>query len=342
MNHMQGDTMKILCLGIFSDPSSTNIQMAKAIKKKKGRVICFDYLNNNKTDFNRFHRNILNKIEKIRLPFFNKIAEFHRFYLLGNWNVNRQLLHEVKNNNYDLVIFPKTPSINYHLISKLNKYTRTWYFFMDPLHQALRVNAQIYASLSTWSSATFSSVNTLFKRGGARSYHITEGYNPEIFNPGNTDSIKSIDIIFVGSISPKREKFIKFLRENKIKVSAFGPGWENKSIYIDDLAVKYRDAKIILNFTRGNVGFSDRVFHAIGSRSLLISEYCRDLERFFKKGVHLEWFKSPEELLELIKLYINDNDLREKIANQGYNFVIDNFTWEKIVEKILNIVKVKK
>ena len=56
-------------------------------------------------------------------------------------------------------------------------------------------------------------------------------------------------------------------------------------------------------------------------------------------AVFLEWFKSPGELLEIIQLYLKNEILREKIANQGYSFVIENFTWETIVDKILNIVK---
>jgi glycosyltransferase involved in cell wall biosynthesis len=332
--------MKILCVGIFSVPSSTNIQTAKAFYNRKHLVYCFDYLFYKKSmDFNRFHRNLLNRIEKIKLPFFERIAEINRFYLLGNWKVNRQLYQEVKNNNYDLVYLPKTPSINYKLISKLNEYTKTWYFFMDPLHQAIRINAHKYAIRSTWSSATFSSVNQLFQREGANSYHITEGYNPRIFNPGKNRIHKNIEVMFVGEITSKRKKYISFLRNNGINVEAYGPGWENKSIFINELALKYRKAKIVLNFTRDKVGFSDRVFHVLGTKTLLISEYCRDLEKFFKKGVHLEWFNSPEELLKLVRFYLENDDLQGKIAEQGYNFVIEHFTWEKIIDKIIGITQ---
>ncbi len=335
--------MRILHVGVFSDPASTNIQMALAIKKKKNNVLCFDYrYKKKKKEFNHFHKIFLEKISKIKLPFFEKIIDFHRYYLLGNWKVNRQLYSEVKKNKYDVVFFSKTDIINYNKISQLKKYTRTWYYFMDPLRNAINIKAQKYALSSTWSSATFSSVSALFRREGANSYHITEGYNPNIFNPGERNIKKSVDIIFVGSSSSKRKNYINYLTKNKINIECFGPGWRNKSIFIDDLAVVYRRTKIILNFTRDKVGFSDRVFHALGSRTLLISEYCRDLEKFFKKGFHLEWFKTPEELLKLVKFYLKNENLREKIAIQGYNYVLKYFTWEKIIEKIFNIIQNKK
>jgi len=335
--------MKILHVGVFTDASSTTIQMAHSIKKKNHTVQCFDFrYKKKKKEINRFHKILIDKINNIKLPFFKKIANIHKYYLFGNWKINRQLFHEVKNNKYDIVFLSKANTINYKLISKLNKYTKTWYFFMDPLNNALRVNAHEYAALSTWSSATFTSVNAFFRREGANSFFITEGYNPKIFNPGKGVINKTIDVIFVGSISPKRKNYISFLKENDIYIVSFGPGWENESIYINELADKYRTAKIILNFTRGNIGFSDRVFHALGSKSLLISEYCNDFERFFKKGVHLEWFKSPEELLELVKFYLTNDTSREKIAEHGHKYVIKNFTWEQIIVKIFDIIHKEK
>ena len=78
------------------------------------------------------------------------------------------------------------------------------------------MNAQKYASLSTWSSATFSSVSSYFKRYGANSYFITQGVNPQIFKPRKNKSKKNIDVIFVGSKTPKREKYANFLKKNKL------------------------------------------------------------------------------------------------------------------------------
>ena len=77
----------------------------------------------------------------------------------------------------------------------------------------------------------------------------------------------------------------------------------------------------------------------MGTGSFLISEYCQDLERFFKKGVHLEWFKTPDDLLDLVNYYLRKDILREKIANQGFKYVIENFTWENIMDKIMTIIK---
>ena len=360
-------------VGVFDNKWSTNISMALAFKKKDHEVTCFDYrfkrkkrkliyqdripeneanklysLNkhpknmNIKIIFRDYYKKIIIIIESKNIHFFKKITNFNRYYLFGNWKKNRQLLNEVKKNKYDLTFLIKINTINYKIIPKLNKFTKTWYFFMDPLETALDINAHKYASLSTWSNATFSSVNSLFRKFGANSYYITQGINPNIFNTGNKENMKERDVIFIGSESPKRRKFVNFLKENKINIKCFGQGWKNKPIYLKELVDKYRASKIILNFTRGNIGFSIRVFQVLGTGSFLISEYCQDLPIFFKKGIHLEWFRTSEELLELINFYLKNDKIREKVARQGYEYVQKNFIWEKIMEKIIQIINNKK
>jgi len=360
--------MRIFFVGVFKEPNSTSIQMAKNFKKHK--VTCFDFrykklninhpseqklqkrnqniqnlkeskslINNLKlTIYLRFYKRIIDRIGKSKISFFKKISLLNKFFLFGNWKISRQILNEVRNNKYDLVLLAKINNINYNLIKKLNKHTKTWYFFMDPLEAALHMDAHKYAALSTWSSATFSSVNAFFKRAGANSYHITEGINTDLFKLTKKEIKKKYDVIFIGSASTKRKKFINFLENNNINVVCYGQGWKKHPVQINKIKDKYNNTKIILNFTRGNIGFSDRVFQVLGTRSFLISEYCKDLEKFFKKGVHLEWFNTPEELLELIQFYLKNDVLRENIAQNGYEFVTKNFTWENTIQKIFQVI----
>ena len=103
------------------------------------------------------------------------------------------------------------------------------------------------------------------------------------------------------------------MKTNKINVICFGPGWRNEPIYLNRLVSKYRKSKIILNFPRQDSGFSDRVFQALGAGSFLLSKFCSDLERVFKKEIHLDWFKTPEECLKLVEFYLEHDNIREKI-----------------------------
>ena len=361
--------MKILYVGFFSVPWSADFPRAMGLLNQSHKVFCFEYRSKNqnkiKSSYQRFQEKsvkgqiiqiepphnitikqllrkfylrFINKITNNKISFFEKISNINKYYLFSNWKINRQLLNEVKKKKYDLVFLSKIDGINYNLISKFNKYTKTLYLFMDHLNTALEVNAVKYASLSTWTVANKSSVNLYFKREGINSYFITEGVNTRVFKPSIEKVNKEIDVIFVGSISPKREKFIDLLKKNNINIICYGYGWENKPIFLEELADKYRKSKIILNFTRGDSGFSDRVLLTMASGSLIISEYCRDFEKFFKKGVHLEWFKTPKELLELVKFYLENETNREKIAQKGNKKVLKNFTWDKKMGEIIQII----
>ena len=355
--------MRILFVGAFNLQWSADFPRAWGLKQDGNQVFCFDYrykIRDETQEHNNINRKPLNikanlgntlksklrmfynnksmsYFEARNFKFYRKWIEVKHYYLKGFWKISKRLLYEVKKNQYDLVFLSKIHFLPYKIIPEINKYAKTWYFIMDPLSTVLKINAHKYAALSTWSSATFSSVNTFFKKNRAHSYHIIEGYDQNVFNSIN-GSKKTIDVIFAGAKSVKRERFIKLLEENDINVICYGIGWENKSIYIKELTNKYRESKIILNFTRGNIGFSDRVFYAMGSGSFLLSEYCKDLETFFKRKIHLDWFKTENELVSLIKFYLENDVIRKKIADEGNKYVSENFSWEKTMEKILHIV----
>ena len=339
--------MKILFVGAFNDPWSTHHPFVKVLRNKDHEVIKFDFRNlalkNIKLKFRLYSEVFKEYFEtyimyRLYLP--NFIRNF-KFYLFGNWQMNRQLLKIIKKNHFDLVLIAKGDTVNYNLIPIFNKFSKTWYFFMDPLNISHEIRAHKYAALCNWCSATTTAMTTLFKRMSKNSYYILEGYDVNIFNPGVNNSNKEIDVIFVGTIDSVREKFITYLRKNKVNVICYGVGWKNKPIYLKDLIKRYRQSKIILNFPKKDSGFSDRVFQALGTGSFLLSKYCSDLRRLFKKGVHLDWFNTPKECLELIKCYLNNDNLREEIAQRGHEFALENFAWDKTVDKILQNINKK-
>ena len=76
----------------------------------------------------------------------------------------------------------------------------------------------------------------------------------------------------------------------------------------------------------------------MGTGTFLLSKYCSDLERIFKRKVHLDWFNTYEELVELINFYLKNDDVRETIARRGYKYVSENFTWHHTIKNTIDIV----
>jgi len=77
----------------------------------------------------------------------------------------------------------------------------------------------------------------------------------------------------------------------------------------------------------------------MGTGTFLLSEYCQDLEHFFKRKEELEWFYSKEECVDLISYYLEDDLAREIIGKTGLVCAFDNYSWEHIIKTMLDIIE---
>jgi len=337
--------MRILFVGVLDKEWSTNCSMERSLEGLGHEVTAFNY--RTVTDKYRLAGGSSNG------PF-DKWVEKCASFLRSDWvplevtwyykrrgrkQMNEELLRTVKQGEYDLVLLSKTDTVDCNILSEINKYCTTWYFFMDPMDQAYRINARGYATRATRASATFSDVTDYFKKAGAKAYWVTQGVDTDVFKPKKVSKV--YDVVFAGTKTSKRSRYINFLKKAGISVVCFGKGWENSSVYQDKLADIYCKSRIILNFCRLGTGFSIRVFQAMGTGSFVLSEYCRDLETIFKREIHLDWFSDIDEAGEKIHYYLNREEERENAAKDGYRFVYERYSWDKIMQNILTIADEK-
>jgi len=88
----------------------------------------------------------------------------------------------------------------------------------------------------------------------------------------------------------------------------------------EEVPYVYASSKIALGIQQvatSKTYVSSRTFEALGCGAFHITQYSQGVENYFKKGVHLEWSKSPEETLSLVDFYLKHDDIREKIAING-------------------------
>ena len=61
----------------------------------------------------------------------------------------------------------------------------------------------------------------------------------------------------------------------------------------------------------------------------------KQLDQIFKEDEEIVFYSSKEEAFEKIKFYLNNDQERNRIAENGYKKVIDCFTTKNIVEYVL-------
>lgn len=111
--------------------------------------------------------------------------------------------------------------------------------------------------------------------------------------------------------------------------------------YMNEMPLVFSLSKINVNITIRSItsGISLRCMDILGAGGLLFSNYQPELEEYFVP--EREWisFQEEEEMLDKAAFYLRHDELREKIAENGYQKVKREFTYDKALDKMLEIVR---
>jgi len=157
---------------------------------------------------------------------------------------------------------------------------------------------------------------------------LLNGFDETVFKP-DPSLKKDIDILFVGTITPRRKLFLEEIRKqyNLKIVSAFGKEmseWINRS-------------KIVLNIhAEDYLDTETRVFEALGCGGFLLSERL-SVDNPFINNEFIQ-FDSLEDCIEKIDIYLDDQNARDIIANNGYLNAIRNHTYTIRAAQIAEIL----
>ena len=168
------------------------------------------------------------------------------------------------------------------------------------------------------------------------------------------------DVTFVGGYHPYRHWFIKQLRNNGVRVEAYGYGWPNGPLSFQQMNIIFRDSKINLNISNSNsfdlsylssslkaliLAFrSKKSTSQIKARNFEIpyfggfqlSDYVPSLESYFEIGKEVVCYSSPEEAALQIQYYLTNDELRESIRHAGYKRATNEHGY---IHRIKNILK---
>lgn len=102
----------------------------------------------------------------------------------------------------------------------------------------------------------------------------------------------------------------------------------------------FKCSKINLNMTIKTIesGIPLRVYDVLGNGGFLLTNYQSELLEYFIPDVDLVIYENEEDLLSKITYYLRNEEERIQIARNGYNKVKSLYTYEKRLEKIIEIV----
>lgn len=110
--------------------------------------------------------------------------------------------------------------------------------------------------------------------------------------------------------------------------------------YWSELPKVFRASKINLNFTIPNIksGIPLRVWDVLGAKGFLLTNYQAELPLYFKEGEDLVCFDGIEDLKEKVAYYLEHEEERRQIAENGYEKVKKYHSYVRRIEEMLSIV----
>ncbi len=110
--------------------------------------------------------------------------------------------------------------------------------------------------------------------------------------------------------------------------------------YYDQMPNIFHNSKINLNITLRSIttGIPLRVLDVLGCGGFLLTNYQQEIADYFENGKDLVMYESAEQLKELCSYYLTHEEERMKIAANGYQKVKNEFSYEKrlaVMEQII-------
>jgi hypothetical protein len=190
----------------------------------------------------------------------------------------------------------------------------------------------------------------VYQERGVNARFITGGCDPTGHRVvDNTDPFYQSDVAFIGKPNtPERAECMRMLAK-KFDLKLWGSGWEKYGLSAaatDVYASEYRKicagAKIILGWNIDptiDLYFSNRTWYTLGCGGFLLTAYTPSLEELFGRGKELDWFESVGECCDKIEYYLQHEEERQKIAKAGYQLAHNEYSYDKMVEKIIGDIQ---
>lgn len=108
--------------------------------------------------------------------------------------------------------------------------------------------------------------------------------------------------------------------------------------YYSQMPLVFSESKINLNISLKTIrtGIPLRVFDVMGSGGFLLSNFQAEMAEYFRIGEEMEVYENLEDLACKVQFYLEHDDIRAKIAQNGYERMKQSFTFKEKLAVILS------
>jgi len=188
-------------------------------------------------------------------------------------------------------------------------------------------------------------LHDLIKFGAKRVELLRSWFVPEINHSvslsGQDKSNYECDVVFIGHYeNDGRLQYLEEVVRAGYRLRIFGPPYEWNKLLLQSETLKYLSpvhlvwnadyskaicgAKIALCFFSklNRDTYTRRCFEIPATGTMLLSEYSDDIASLYAAGKEADFFKSKQEMINKLRIYLEDSNLRRKVAEGGYQRVI--------------------
>jgi hypothetical protein len=179
---------------------------------------------------------------------------------------------------------------------------------------------------------------------GARPLYMPEGFDASKYRPMNLP--RDIPVSFVGAAYGFRRDVVEFLRRRQAPIQVFGPGWGTRSVWGEEQVEVIN--RSLINLGMGGIGYSEdltnvktRDFEVPGTGGgLYLTSFNADLARHFIVGEEIACYRSRDEMLELIRHYLQNADEACMIAHRARARCLREHRWLHRYRRLCQILGV--
>lgn len=170
--------------------------------------------------------------------------------------------------------------------------------------------------------------------GAKKVHYVPNWVDEEVFHP--LDIPQDVDFSFCGNIYDFRKQFHQEM--SVLPVHHFRARGTTKKELAENIVININRTKVNFNYPSYFRGYVGRVTEVLACGGFLLQpERKEDMHRFEDRK-HLVMYHSPQEAIELARYYLEHEEERKKIAEEGMRFVLENHTAVRTLQEILELI----